>query len=137
MTSSEVARLREDIANAYLAAQWGLSGLAFGVSQHQFITVRMQRMQEGHQQLETLLGEEAVIQVSEMLNALPQQPTRAHLLNVLSAELGQTEETYRLEQRVQEMWSTLDLLRQRFGAEVTQVVLDASPVEMTQKGNAS
>ena len=35
---SEVAQLRENIANEYIAAQLGLSGLASGVSRHEVIT---------------------------------------------------------------------------------------------------
>ena len=45
MTESEVARLRQRIADEYLAAKYGLTGLASGVSKHEFITARMASMQ--------------------------------------------------------------------------------------------
>ena len=56
---SEVARLLAQISEEYEAAQQGLSGLAQGISQHRFITNRMERMGELHSQLYTLLGNEA------------------------------------------------------------------------------
>ncbi|MBA2678742.1 MAG: hypothetical protein H0U76_10170 [Ktedonobacteraceae bacterium] len=51
MSVSEVAQLRERIANEYRAAKWGLSGLAYGTAQHQFITARMV-----HAAVETMTG---------------------------------------------------------------------------------
>jgi ABC-type Fe2+-enterobactin transport system substrate-binding protein len=66
---SEVARLREQIAQEYLAATRGLSGLAAGVSRHDFIQVRMENMGRCHEQLSILLGsaQEATRLVAETL----------------------------------------------------------------------
>lgn len=54
-SQSEVARLREQIALEYEAAQRGLSGLAMTAS-HQFITAWMERMWEHLQELTKLVG---------------------------------------------------------------------------------
>ena len=71
MHGSEVARLRLQIEEEYLAAQRGLSGLAYGTSRHQFITQRMENMEKCRQKLVTLLGpEEAMKVVAETLEAL-------------------------------------------------------------------
>jgi hypothetical protein len=56
--SSEVARLKQQIATEYLAAKQGLSGLALGTAQHQFITHRMERMSMCHDELKELVGEQ-------------------------------------------------------------------------------
>src|SRR5215469_16910962 len=57
---SEVARLLAQISREYEAAQLGLSGLAQGISQHRFITRRMERIGELHAQLRSLVGDEAM-----------------------------------------------------------------------------
>ena len=53
---SEVVRLLAQISQEYEAAQQGLSGLALGISQHWFITRRMERIGEIHSQLHDLVG---------------------------------------------------------------------------------
>jgi hypothetical protein len=55
---SEVAQLRQRIAEEYQAAKWGLSGLACGTAQHIFITARMENMSRCHEQLSILVGSE-------------------------------------------------------------------------------
>ena len=55
---SEVARLMQQIAAEYMAAQAGLSGLASGTAQHAFITARLENMGRCHEQVSTLLGSE-------------------------------------------------------------------------------
>jgi hypothetical protein len=123
---SEIARLRENIAASYMAAQWGLSGLASGTSKHRFITARMERMQEGHKELQTLMGDEAIAVVAETLVGLPTQPTRYYVLQVLRHELGNTEETEHLLDCIREAWETMDILIERFGGETAQKILTAS-----------
>jgi hypothetical protein len=56
---SKVARLRERLEQEYQAAEWGLHGFAVGVSRHAFITAKMERMGECHQQLAKLIGTDA------------------------------------------------------------------------------
>ncbi len=68
---SEVARLLTQISAEYEAAQRGLSGLAYGTSQHEFITARMENMGQLHNQLRSIVGEDAIALVAETLNALP------------------------------------------------------------------
>lgn len=58
MAESEIARLRQQIAEEYRAAQAGLSGLASGTSKHTFITTRMERMGLYHEQIARLVGNE-------------------------------------------------------------------------------
>lgn len=55
---SEVARLLKQFDDEYQAAQNGLSGLAYGVSQHAFITAKMEAMEKTRQQMNDLLGED-------------------------------------------------------------------------------
>ncbi|HLH62264.1 MAG TPA: hypothetical protein VKV20_11325 [Ktedonobacteraceae bacterium] len=68
---SEVARLLRQISAEYEAAQRGLSGLAYGTSQHDFITARMENMGQLHNQLRSIVGDDAIALVAEALNALP------------------------------------------------------------------
>lgn len=70
---SEVARLLNQISAEYEAAQRGLSGLAAGVSQHEFITRKMENMGQYHQELQELVGETpAIAMIAERLAALSQ-----------------------------------------------------------------
>lgn len=68
---SEVARLLQQIEQEYQAAQYGLTGLAVGVSRHDFITARVENMNLCHKALTTLVGEEqATKMVAETLERL-------------------------------------------------------------------
>jgi hypothetical protein len=64
---SEVARLLARISDEYEAAQQGLTGLSYGVSQHDFITARMENMGQLHSQLQTIVGDVAIAMVAEQL----------------------------------------------------------------------
>ena len=55
---SEVARLRAELDRQGEACR-ALKGLALGTAQHQFITRRMERMGEIHEELKKEIGEEA------------------------------------------------------------------------------
>jgi hypothetical protein len=55
---SEVRRLLETIDREYQAAQFGLSGLAQGTSQHEFINARMEKIEDIREKLVDLVGEE-------------------------------------------------------------------------------
>lgn len=66
---SEVARLMQQISAANEAAYQALYGLAQGIAQHAFITARMERMGECHEQLIELVGEhEAALLVCRTLD---------------------------------------------------------------------
>ena len=68
---SEIARLRQRIAEEYEAAMRGLTGLAYGTAKHAFITRRMEQMGTYHETLQRLVGEqEAARMLVEMLEAL-------------------------------------------------------------------
>jgi hypothetical protein len=72
MNQSEVAQLRQQIAEEYQAAKWGLIGLASGASHHAFITAKMERMGRYHERLITLVGsEQATRLLAETLEHCP------------------------------------------------------------------
>jgi hypothetical protein len=68
---SEVARLLAQISAEYEAAQRGLTGLAYGTSQHEFITARMENMGQLHSELQSIVGDSAIALVADALNSLP------------------------------------------------------------------
>ena len=57
-SQSEVARLLAEIELSYQAARRGLSGLAEGVARHEFITKKMECIEEGRAALVGLVGSE-------------------------------------------------------------------------------
>ena len=65
---SEVAHLLAQICAEYEAAERALHGFAGGVSQHSFITAKMERMGELHHELQGLVGDDAIIMMNEVLN---------------------------------------------------------------------
>lgn len=68
---SEIARLRQRIAEEYEAAMRGLSGLASGTASHEFITRRMEQMGACHETLKQLVGEQEATRIlAETLQAL-------------------------------------------------------------------
>ena len=72
MTVSEVTRIRENIANEYKAAMWGLTGLAYGASRHDFISARLENMGRSQIELAFLVGEQqAGAFVADTLANLP------------------------------------------------------------------
>jgi hypothetical protein len=72
---SEVARLLSQISVEYEAAQRGLTGLAYGASQHDFITARMEHMGQIHDQLQLLVGDAAIEMIANRLSTLNQPVT--------------------------------------------------------------
>ncbi len=116
MAGSEVALLRGQIVAEYLAAQWGLTGLAYGTAQHTFITTRMENMERNREALAGIVGDEQTqLLFTETLASLPEEPERSAVLHVLRHFLGNAEETEHLIASIQGMWETIDLLVQRFG----------------------
>lgn len=74
---SEVARLRERLELEYQAAEWGLHGFAAGVSRHEFITAKMERMGDYHQQLAQLIGtDEATRMLVEIIDRTGPAPVK-------------------------------------------------------------
>ena len=65
---SEVACLLSQISAEYEAAQRGLMGLTYGMSQHDFITARMENMGQIHSQLRLLVGDTAIAMIADRLN---------------------------------------------------------------------
>lgn len=57
MDHSEIARLREQIAEEYEAMKRGLTGLAWGTAKHNFIDMRMKRVDHYREQLVNYVGE--------------------------------------------------------------------------------
>ena len=65
---SEVARLLSEITAEYEAAQRGLTGLAYGVAQHEFISARMETMGQLHSELKRMVGDSAMALIVDALN---------------------------------------------------------------------
>lgn len=125
--TSQVALLRQKIADEYQAAKLGLTGLAFGVGKHRFITARMEHMGDSFAELTNLVGspEEAIKIVAETLDSLPGSITRGDIVNILKRLLGDTEETAHLVDWLRDTWETSDILTQRFGKEATHKIIHA------------
>lgn len=62
MEESEVARIRRQIELEYEAARRGLEDYAIA-SRHQFISARMQRVSQYHQELVTLVGDQKATEI--------------------------------------------------------------------------
>lgn len=63
MSSSEVARLREQVELEYEAMMQGLTGFAEGSAMHAFISARMARVEGYHDKLAKELGEDEATQI--------------------------------------------------------------------------
>ncbi|MBV9227933.1 MAG: hypothetical protein JOZ18_01375 [Chloroflexi bacterium] len=136
MAGSEYAQIKQRIADEYLAAKWGLTGLACGTSQHTFITARMENMGQSLTTLIDLAGspQEAAKILADTLEDLPETPTRDILLDLLRRHaLDTTEETATLIERIQALWQTIDLLKARFGPERAQKIIETPPSCTTEK----
>jgi hypothetical protein len=72
-SNSEVSRILTQIAAEYEAAQRGLEGLALGNARHDFITRRMERMGTLHRDLHDLVGDTAIMMISQALDNQSQQ----------------------------------------------------------------
>jgi hypothetical protein len=67
---SEVAKILSQISEEYEAAQRGLTGLAYGTSQHEFITARMENMGQLHTELQSIVGDAAIALIADALNKI-------------------------------------------------------------------
>jgi hypothetical protein len=65
---SEVATLLSKITAEYEAAQRGLTGLAYGTSQHEFISARMENMGQLQSELQIIVGDCAIALIVDALN---------------------------------------------------------------------
>ena len=66
---SEVAQLLQQIQAEYLAAQRGLTGLA-ETARHDFITARLENVGRLHEELRTIVGEDAIRLIAEQVELL-------------------------------------------------------------------
>jgi F0F1-type ATP synthase gamma subunit len=64
---SEVARLLEQIHAEYQAAHWAMQGLAMGTASHEFIHRKMDKMQDGMEQLSQAIGQDRAIKAMAQL----------------------------------------------------------------------
>ncbi len=67
---SEVAKILSQISEEYEAAQRGLTGLAYGTLQHEFITARMENMGQLHTELQSIVGDAAIALIADALNKI-------------------------------------------------------------------
>ena len=65
---SEVTRILAQIAQEYEAGHNGLYGLAQGQARHNFITARMENMAKLQNELEKLVGDQAIGLVAQRLD---------------------------------------------------------------------
>ena len=71
---SEVARLLSRIRLEYESAKLGVSGLAYGTSQHAFITRHMENMWKLHQELQAIVGDgHAIALIAAQLEICPER----------------------------------------------------------------
>lgn len=63
MSESEIVRLRRQIEEAYEAGMQGLTGLASGTANHQFIQAKLERVGACHSRLVELVGAQEAIQI--------------------------------------------------------------------------
>ena len=124
---SEVVRIREQIAAEHLSGQLGLYGLSDGAARHDFITAKQERIGVLHEELEGLVGDEALALVVETLASIPDTVTRSDILAVVRHELSDDAERELLCHALQEAWKAVDLFQDRFGDEQTRKLLFAPP----------
>jgi len=67
---SEIARILAQIAQEYEAGQNGLYGPAQGTARHSFITARMENMAKLQNELEKLVGDQAIGLVAQRLDLM-------------------------------------------------------------------
>lgn len=70
---SEVARILSQIAQEYEAGSNGLHGLAQGTARHSFITARMENMAKLQNELEKLVGDQAIRMIATRLDQVQDQ----------------------------------------------------------------
>jgi len=70
IAENEVARLTQQIALEFQAAQMGISGLAQGTVTYEFIATKLERMIAHHEKVKRLVGEpEAIKLLAETLES--------------------------------------------------------------------
>lgn len=67
---SEVARILAQIAQEYESAHNGLYGMAQGSTKHSFITARMENMTRLQDELEKLVGDQAIGLMAQRLDLM-------------------------------------------------------------------
>jgi F0F1-type ATP synthase gamma subunit len=87
---SEVARLLRQIQEEYEAAKNGLTGLALGTSQHDFITKRMEGIEEARENLEQIVG------ADEAIRLVTKQIEESYKTQELKQDEGDPEKTQEL-----------------------------------------
>ncbi len=63
MSASDVAHLREQVQQEYEAMMQGLHGFAEGSAMHAFISARMARVEDYHDQLAREVGEDQATEI--------------------------------------------------------------------------
>src|SRR6266508_1062633 len=103
---SEMARIREEIAHEYMAAELGLYGLHFGISQQKVMTVHKEWIRKESSQE---VGDETLFDWSKI-------PSKSERLHILQCHLGPTEgDTEWLCDRVEDALDTIYILIQCVG----------------------
>nr|BBH87235.1 hypothetical protein KTC_19860 [Thermosporothrix sp. COM3] len=136
--TSDIVRLQKDIEATYYAATLGLTGLAVGISTHQVIEAKAERLGLLLGQVQALVGEQQGLAIyNQTLSRIPDIPCRSSILSTLLTECGDTEEVAILCDWLRDMWETMDLLRERFGEETAQKIIAAPPVQKGERNGCS
>jgi hypothetical protein len=61
--SSEIAQIKQRIAEEYQAATDGLTGLSSGTAKHLFITQKMKNMEKYQTELEAIVGQDQAMHI--------------------------------------------------------------------------
>jgi hypothetical protein len=70
--NSEVAQLLENIRLSYESAYLAMHGPAI-VGKHEFITKKLENMQQDHEKLRTIVGDDAIRLVAETLETVGEE----------------------------------------------------------------
>jgi len=71
MSGSEVARLLQEIELTYQAAKNGMEGLAAGTARHDFITAKMERLDQHRETLTQIVGaDQAMTLLTQVLGSM-------------------------------------------------------------------
>jgi hypothetical protein len=73
---SEVAWLMQQIALEYESGRAALHALASGIAQHQIITAKMERIQEAHERLSHILGDDKATEMVSSILAGDEPPSQ-------------------------------------------------------------
>ena len=125
--TSPAPTLQVELLPRLIIPQLGRCKLCKGRAQDAFISARMERIEQGRKALEAHVAGKAMTLVAEVLEAVPEEPTRHHIQAMLRHEFGDTADTEYLLGDLKDVWETFDLLIELFGIEYAHKMINALP----------